>query len=128
MAAVSAEMAPCLQSSSRLWSIVRIPWSAPAKMAESIWWLFCSRIMFLMAGLTSIISKAGTSAPSRVGTSCWQTTACSTMDSCTRTCCWALAGKTSMMRSMVLAAPVVCRVEKSSCPVSAAVMATSMVS
>ena len=41
--------------------------------------------------------------------------------------CW-LAGNASMMRSTVPAAPVVCRVEKISCAISAAVTAVAMVS
>ena len=41
--------------------------------------------------------------PSAAGISCWETTACRAVDSCTAICrCW-LGGNTSMIRSMVLA-------------------------
>ena len=87
-----------------------------------------SRIILRMAPLTFIISKAGATDPSLAGINCWDTTACSTMDSCTRICgCW-LGGNASITRSMVLAAPTVCKVEKTRCPVSAAVKAVLMVS
>ena len=55
-------------------------------------------------------------------------TADGTLDSCTRICCCWWGGKTSITRSTVLAAPMVCSVESTRCPVSAAVMATLMVS
>ena len=50
------------------------------------------------------------------------------MDSCTRICCCRSAGKASTMRSMVSTAELVCRVPRTRWPVSAAVMAVSMVS
>ena len=50
------------------------------------------------------------------------------VDSCVRICsCW-FVGKTSMMRLTVPWAPVVCSVPKTMWPVSAAVMAASIVS
>ncbi len=50
------------------------------------------------------------------------------VDNCVRICsCW-LVGKTSMMRLTVPWAPVVCSVAKTTWPVSAAVIAASIVS
>ena len=50
------------------------------------------------------------------------------VDNCVRICsCW-LVGKTSMMRLIVPWAPVVCSVAKTMWPVSAAVIAASIVS
>ena len=55
-------------------------------------------------------------------------TAFSTPESCRRICfCW-WGGKTEMMRLMVSVASRVCRVESTRWPVSAAVMAVSIVS
>ena len=81
-----------------------------------------------IAGVPTMISHAGVTPPSTVGTSCWLTIACSTMESCRRIWrCW-LAGNASTMRSTVPAAPVVCSVEKISCAISAAVTAVEIVS
>ena len=64
-----------------------------------------------MAGVTVIISKTGSLRPSTEGTNCCDTTAIRLMESCTVIWdCW-LGGKISMIRSMVLAAPIVCMVE-----------------
>ena len=98
-------------------------------MVPSIWGILFSRIIFRIAGVAVIISKAGIMPePSAAGISCWETTACRAVDSCTAICrCW-LGGNTSMIRSMVLAAPGVCSVENTRCPVSAAVIAIEIVS
>ena len=64
-----------------------------------------------MAALGIITSIAGTRPwPSALGISVWAMTPSSTNDSWARICdCW-LGGKTSMMRLMVWAALLVCRV------------------
>ena len=66
--------------------------------------------------------------PSAVGISCWVTTPCSVVASCTRTCCCWCGGNTSMMRSIVCGASCVCRVANTRWPVSAAVIAVEIVS
>ncbi len=50
------------------------------------------------------------------------------VDNCVRICSCCSVGKTSMIRSTVPWAPVVCSVPKTMCPVSAAVMAEEIVS
>ena len=76
-----------------------------------------------------IISRETTlPCPSMVGMSCWEMTAFRVSESCIRTCsCW-WGGNTSMMRSTVLGALEVCRVDRTRWPVSADVMAMEMVS
>ena len=91
--------------------MVIMPSSWEVAMILSIWWILDSRIRFRIALLKNITSKAGTTPPSTFGISCWETTACMTMESCARTCSCCAGGKLSMIRSMVLAAPTVCRVE-----------------
>ena len=81
-----------------------------------------------MAVFMCMTSNTGMVVPSSAGMSIWLTVACSTSDSWVRIWrCW-LAGKASIMRSMVSAALVVCSVESTSCVISAALMAVPMVS
>ena len=82
-----------------------------------------------MAGLGTRISIARTRPlPPARGSSDWQTIPSITKLSWTRICpCW-WAGKMSMIRLMVCAAELVCRVAKVRCPVSAMRSADSTVS
>ena len=66
--------------------------------------------------------------PSAVGTSSCETTAASDSESEIRTWFCSLAGNASMMRSIVLAALLVCSVPNTSMPISAAVIASAIVS
>ncbi len=82
-----------------------------------------------MALVPSMISCAATRPlPSLSLHSVCEMTATSDSDSMARTMSFSSAGNTSMMRSIVLAALVVCRVPNTRWPVSAAVMARRMVS
>ena len=126
--AVSSVIIPCLYKLKRLLSI-EIMFSSPDEnMAESIWCILLSRIIVFIALFTYITSKAGTTPPSAEGTSCCDTTALSTIESCTLICCCWCSGNASTIRSMVFAAPIVCSVERRKCPVSAAVTAVLIVS
>ena len=71
-----------------------------------------------IAGFITMISNAATRpSPSAVGRSTWEITATRDTASCARICsCWS-TGKASMMRSTVRAAPVVCSVARTRCPV-----------
>lgn len=110
-------------------SIVCMPIFLLVCMMDGIWCALSSRIRFLIAGVPSMTSNAATrDFPSIVGRSCWEITASRTDASCERIWfCWC-GGNTSTIRSMVGAAPMVCRVENTRCPVSAAVMAVEIVS
>jgi len=66
--------------------------------------------------------------PPNFGSNVWQHTPSSTIESWVRICCCWWAGKTSMMRLMVLTAVLVCSVAKVKWPVSATRRADSMVS
>ncbi len=94
-----------------------MPGTSPLKMRSEI------------RGELSMTSTAGTRPwPSARGTRRMEMIALSTCASCRRICfCW-WGGKTEMMRLMVSVASRVCRVESTRWPVSAAVMAVSMVS
>jgi len=88
-----------------------------------------SRMRLRIAGVPIMISCAATRP-------CWslvlsrvcEMTQTSDSESIARTISFSAAGKTSMMRSMVLAAELVCSVPKTRWPVSAAVSARRMVS
>ena len=84
--------------------------------------------MVWIAGVTVMTSKTASRFPSTVGTRRWDTTALSTAESWMRIWACCSAGKESTMRSMVFAAPMVCREDNSRWPVSAAVIAVVMVS
>ena len=92
-------------------------------------WVLPSRIIAAMPGVLTMTSKAATRPGlSARGMSTWEMTETRPTESCMRTCsCWSV-GKASTMRSTVLAAPVVWRVAKTRCPVSAAVIAACIVS
>ena len=83
-----------------------------------------SRTRLATAGVCTSTSEASTRPlVCARGSSVWLTTPCRVSPSWARTwLCW-WAGKVSMIRSMVLAAPWVCRVPSTSWPVSAAVSA-----
>jgi hypothetical protein len=82
-----------------------------------------------MKGVAIMTSTAGTRPwPSARGTRRMDMTAFRTPESCSRICfCW-WGGKTEMMRLMVSVASSVWRVESTRWPVSAAVIAVSIVS
>ena len=81
-----------------------------------------------MAGVPTIISQAAVRPPPTFFSSACAITARSDSDSIERTIGFSPAGNTSMMRSMVFAAELVCRVANTRWPVSAAVSARRMVS
>ena len=81
-----------------------------------------------MAGVPIMISWAATRPPPMRFSSACEMTARSDSESMARTISFSWAGNTSMMRSMVLAAELVCSVPKTRWPVSAAVSASRMVS
>ncbi len=82
-----------------------------------------------MAGVPTMISWAATRpVPSFFLSRVWEMTARSDSDSMARTMSFSAAGKTSTIRSMVLAAELVCRVPNTRWPVSAPVRARRMVS
>ena len=127
--AVSPSILCLIYKSIKKSSISTIPSFLLVWMMDGIWWDFASRIRFWMAGVECMTSKAATRPlPSAVFISCWDMTHSNTDASCTRiwSCWW--GGKTSITRSTVAAAPVVCSVEKTKWPVSAAVMASLIVS
>ena len=100
----------------------------PVWMAEYICATFASRIRLRMAGVAIMISCAATRpAPSLVFSSVCEMTARSDSDNMARTISFSAAGKTSITRSMVLAADEVCSVPNTKWPVSAAVSARRMV-
>src|ERR1022692_3263966 len=66
--------------------------------------------------------------PSTAGTSCCATTASRASDICCRICPWCAAGNESRMRETDCAASLVCNVENTKWPVSAAVSTVAMVS
>ena len=108
-----------------------MPNFAPVWISELIWKVLLSRMRERMEGVLIMISNAAQRPLpplSARGRSTWEITATKLIESCVRTCsCW-FVGKESMMRSTVAAAPVVWRVPKTRCPVSAALIAAPMVS
>ena len=87
-----------------------------------------SRIKLLIPELTTNISYAATRPPPILGIRACDRTAMMALASWVRIwVCW-LDGKTSMIRLTVPWAPVVCNVPNTMWPVSAAVMAASIVS
>ena len=97
-------------------------------MAEYIWAILFSRIKLRIAGVPSMISCAATRPPVCRLSSVCETTACRDSDNIARIMSFSAAGKTSITRSMVFAAELVCSVPNTKCPVSAAVKAKRMVS
>ena len=106
-----------------------MPRLCPVWIAEYIWATLFSRIRLRMAGVPIMISWAAMRPwPSLVLSSVCEITARSDSESIERTISFSAAGKTSMMRSMVLAAEAVCSVANTKWPVSEAVIARRMVS
>ena len=102
----------------------------PAAIAS--WMSFVLSLLMMqsrMNGVVIMTSTAGTRPwPSARGMRRIDTTALRTPASCRRICfCWC-GGKTEMMRLMVSVASRVCSVESTRWPVSAAVIAVSIVS
>ena len=88
-----------------------------------------SRIRLRIAGVPIMISCAAIRpCPSLVFSSVCEMTETSDSDSIARTISFSEAGNTSMMRSIVFAAELVCSVPKTRWPVSAAVSARRIVS
>ena len=80
-------------------------------MTETIWAILFSRIRLRIATVPSMISWAATRPmPSAVLISVCEITARSDSESMERTISFSAAGKTSMIRSMVLGAEEVCSV------------------
>src|SRR3990172_4032489 len=113
------------------WSKVCIPyWETPAAIAS--WMSFVFSLLITqsrMNGVVIITSTAGTRPwPSARGMRRMEMTALRTPESCRRICfCW-WGGETEMVRLMGSVASSVCRVESTRWPVSAAVIAVSIVS
>ena len=106
-----------------------MPKLLPVWIEEYIWATLASRIRLRIAEVASMISCAATRpVPSLVLHRVWEITACNDSDSIARTISFSSAGNTSMIRSMVLAADEVCSVPNTRWPVSAAVIASRMVS
>ena len=104
------------------------PMAALVAMVLAICGVLPLRIRLRMASLTTIISTASARPPPFLGISCWVSTACRHMDSCRRIWVCMPSGNTCTMRSTASEALPVCSVPKTRWPVSAAVMAVSMVS
>ena len=101
----------------------------PVWIDEYICAILFSRIRLRIAGVPIMISCAATRPwPSLVFSSVCEITARSDSDSIARTISFSAAGNTSTMRSMVLAAELVCSVPNTRWPVSAAVSARRIVS
>ncbi len=97
-------------------------------MAEYICATLSSRIKLRIAGVPIIISCAATRPPPIFFNSVCAITARSDSDNIERTMPFSAAGNTSIIRSIVFAAEVVCKVPKTKWPVSAAVNANRIVS
>ena len=110
-------------------SRVCIPNCLPTWMAEGIWKVLFSRIRLATAGVTTMISSAAHRPllSTRLKRVC-ATTSLRLVDNALRICPCSSCGNTSMIRSTVLAALVVCNVAKTRCPVSAASIASRIVS
>ena len=94
-----------------------------------IWYVLASRIRFLIGIVPCITSNAATLPHlSAVGISCCEITASRTTASWILICCCWCGGNTSIIRSIVPAAPIVWSVENTRWPVSAAVIAVDIVS
>ena len=106
-----------------------IPYFLPVWIMEGIWWVFDSLIRFRTAGFAIIISRA--TQRSLLSILLNRTCAITARIPSARVDrIWAcsLAGKTSITRSTVFGALVVCRVAKTRCPVALASTASDMVS
>lgn len=90
--------------------MVCIPSLRPVWIAEYICATLSSRIRLRIAGVPTMISQAATRPPPFFFTSVWEMTACRDSDSMERMMPFSAAGNTSTMRSMVLAAELVCKV------------------
>src|SRR6266853_5335896 len=125
----SRAIMPARYLSIRKLSSVTIPYLAPVWISDWIRKVLLSRMSAAMDGVLIMISKIATRPGlSMRGMSNCEMTACMTVESWMRICsCW-LEGKALTTRSIVLAAPVVWSVPKTRWPVSAAVMAASIVS
>ena len=87
-----------------------------------------SRIRLGSACVLNRISTTAWRPPSSLGRSSCETIPASDSDRLARACACSSVGNESMMRSTVLAAPFVCSVPKTSMPISAAVIASEIVS
>src|SRR5581483_7297773 len=127
--AVAAVMRPRRTRSASDESRLIMPSARPVWMRSAIWWPRASRIACAIACVTIMRSVAGTSPPgSTAGSRTWTTIARSAPASWWRTCaCWC-GGKESRMRSIAIGALPEWSVEKTRCPVSAAVKAAANVS
>ena len=106
-----------------------MPAACEVWIAEYICATLFSRIRLRIAGDPTMISCAATRPwPSLVLSSVCEITATIDSDSIARTMSFSAAGNTSMMRSTVFAAELVCSVAKTRWPVSAAVSARRIVS
>ena len=106
-----------------------MPTLLPVWIDEYICATFASRIRLRIALVPIMISCAATRpCPSLVLHRVCDMTACSDSDSMARTISFSSAGNTSMIRSMVFAALDVCSVPSTRWPVSAAVIASRIVS
>ena len=110
-------------------SKVCIPTAFPVCMTDAIWTVLASRMRFPTAGVQTKISSAAQRPflSIRLNRFC-ATTTLSAVDSVFRICGCSPWGKTSTIRSTVLAAFSVCSVPKTKCPVAAASTAREMVS
>ena len=105
-----------------------MPCAWPVWIAEYICAILPSRIRLRMAGVPIMISCAAMRPPPTFFSSVCEMTARSDSESMERTMSFSSPGNTSTMRSMVLAAELVCSVPNTRWPVSAAVSARRMVS
>ena len=104
-----------------------MPSSAPVSITVCISCVRFSRIRLATAAFEIISSYAGMSPPEMRGISRWENTPAKEPESWMRICsCWP-GGNESIMRSIVCDALLVCRVENTRCPVSAAVTAVDIV-
>ena len=110
------------------WWNVCIWKNSPSAIASSISSVRPSRIRSAMRAFMTITSTAATRPPSRRGRSRWLITPRSTPARIERICCCFAGGKNSTMRPTVSAASIVCSVEKTRWPDSAACSAVCAVS
>ncbi len=64
----------------------RICSCADEAITPSIWWTLLSRIIFRIAGFRRMTSKTGMVCPFTSGISCWEITACNTIDNWMEIC------------------------------------------
>ena len=127
--ASSRRIVPALTSRARSAFRVCMPSAALDCMTVASWKHLLSRIRLPTASVPTRISVAATRPPPIAsGIRACVITPFRIVDSCVRIWFWAWGGQLSMIRSSVCAAPVVCRVDMTKCPVSAAVTAAEIVS